>query len=140
MSREHIAVAARAFAAARVRFAEGGRDPARGLDCGGLVIAAAAVAGYRLGDIGGYALGGHSDLMARILAQLERDFERVDGEWEPGDVLALRNPPLYNHLAVFAGRGEVVHAYDHQAARRVVITPVDAALRRRVTGAWRVRE
>jgi cell wall-associated NlpC family hydrolase len=113
------ALAAAAERLVGVPFRLHGRDPARGLDCVGLVAAA-------LGEIGRPALvpAGYR------LRQLEVDgflgaaarsgLAQAAGPIEPGDVLLVRPGPAQHHLVVVAAGG-FVHA--HAGLGRIVLTP-----------------
>ena len=97
-----------------------GRDPARGLDCVGLVAVALeavgrpvrAPAGYRMrqsridGLVGAAALAGLAEVTEAIA---------------PGDVLLVRPGPAQHHLLVAGANGGFVHA--HAGLGRVVLAP-----------------
>ena len=121
-------LAARAFVAARsmvgVRFRPQGYDPATGLDCVGLVWAAYAAAGRELVRPGGYPLRGWS--RERVEAALvAAGFAPVVGQLGMGDVLLIALAAGQYHLGLL-GSATFVHA--HAGLRRVVETPVDAAM------------
>lgn len=127
-----IDLAGRAQAFAGTPFRAQGRDPATGLDCLGLIIAAGGLpadAGRR-----DYRLRG--DHRAKLMRGLLPWFRRVSRpRRRPGDVLVLRSGAEQVHLAVLTERGFV-----HADARigRVVETPglprwpLVAVFRRRV--------
>lgn len=94
-----------------------GRDPARGLDCVGVLEAAAAACGTlarlpnrytlrsrRLPELGG---------IARALS-----LHTASGPTRAGDVLLLRSGPCQHHLAIAVGESRIVHA--HAGLRQVV--------------------
>ena len=119
---------ARAFVRARrlvgARFRPQGYDPATGLDCVGLVWAAYAAAGRRLVRPSGYPLRGWSE--ERIAAGLRRaGFAACDEDRRSGDVALVALGAGQFHL-VLMGWDRCVHA--HAGLRRVVETPLDAAL------------
>ena len=121
-------VGERAFVRARrlvgARFRPQGYDPATGLDCVGLVWAAYAAAGRRLVRPRDYPLRGWS--RERIAEALRRaDFVAADGPPQSGDVALLALAAGQFHL-VMLGPDRCVHA--HAGLRRVVETPLDAAL------------
>jgi cell wall-associated NlpC family hydrolase len=103
-----------------VRFVLRGRDPARGLDCVGLVAAslaaidrpASAPAGYRLRQT---AIEPFLDAAARC------GLAEAAGPAEPGDVLLVRPGPAQHHLVIAATAGGFVHA--HAGLGQVVLTP-----------------
>lgn len=118
---------ARAFAAASalvgVAFRPQGRDPATGLDCVGLVWAAYAAAGKVLRAPAGYPLRGWK--RERIEAALRAaGFGAVDDRRD-GDILLIPLAAGQFHLGV-TGPSSFVHA--HAGLRRVVETPLDAAM------------
>lgn len=124
--------AARAAALVGTRFRPQGRDPATGLDCLGLVLAAHRIMpanaprDYRL-------RGAYRD---QLLAAADRWFRRIaPGRARPGDLLVLEPAADQLHLAILTEQGFV-----HADARlgRVVETPgpaswpLNAVLRRRL--------
>lgn len=103
------------------RFRPQGREPATGLDCLGLVLAAHRIKAslaprdYRL-------RGDHGDA---LLGAAERWFRRVRPAMaRPGDVLVLAPAPDQLHLAILTPRG-FVHA--DAGLGKVVETPGDPA-------------
>ncbi|WP_242446133.1 NlpC/P60 family protein [Sphingopyxis lindanitolerans] len=114
------------------RFRRQGRDPATGLDCVGLVWAAYVAAGRELVAPAGYPLRGWT--RARIEAALAAaGFERVEDR-RVGDVVLIALAAGQIHLGVM-GPASFVHA--HAGLRRVVETPVDAAMIAAAQG-WRL--
>ena len=105
------------------RFRPQGRDPATGVDCVGLVWAAYAAAGRRLLAPAAYPLRGWR--CERIEAALAAaGFARVEDR-RVGDVALIALAAGQFHLGVM-GAASFVHA--HAGLRRVVETPVDAAV------------
>lgn len=97
-----------------------GRDPARGLDCVGLIAASLQACGREVGTLPPYSLRQH-DLgrfldLARSLGLLA-----VSDHNLPGDILVLRPSPMQTHLAIMAQQGGLIHA--HAGLRQVVHTP-----------------
>ena len=118
-------VEARAREAIGARFRLGGRDPARGLDCVGLVAWA-----LEADDApGGYPLRG--GVPGQVMALLDARLARV-AVAEPGDVLLFAAGPGQLHLGIASARG-VIHA--DAGLRRVVERP--GAMPWPVLGAWR---
>jgi cell wall-associated NlpC family hydrolase len=118
MSGADLAHAALELVGTRFRWL--GRDPATGLDCLGVLVAALARCGRPVVLPRRYPLRrtGLPDLDA--LAQAAGLV--VTSELAaPGDVLLVRPAPLQVHLAIHATASRVVHA--HAAARRVVLGP-----------------
>ncbi len=94
-----------------------GRDPRHGLDCVGLVQAAAAACGHSAPLPNGYALRSgrppEIDHIARSLALLPEE-----GPTRAGDVLLLRPGLCQYHLAIALDEQRIVHA--HAGLRKVV--------------------
>lgn len=123
-----VRVAAAACALIGVRFRAQGRDPALGLDCVGVAVAALRA--------GGAAVAVRSDYALRSGCWRARDepqrLTRCDGG-KVGDVLLLRVDATQLHVAVRTARG-IVHA--DAGLRRVVERT--GALDWPVVAAWRV--
>jgi cell wall-associated NlpC family hydrolase len=105
---------ARAEALVGTPFRLGGRDPASGVDCVGLVAcacdAAEAPTGYALRNT---AIEKHLAFAARA------GFVAASGEVRRGDLLLARPGPAQHHLLVALGPHRFVHA--HAGLRRVVV-------------------
>lgn len=111
---EAARIVARARGLIGTRFRPQGRDPAVGLDCIGLVAAAAGIAD----PPGGYALrGGSAEVLA---AGLRAAGFRPARAMQAGDVLAMRSGPEQLHLGIWTGEG-LVHA--DAGLRRIVERP-----------------
>ena len=116
------------------RFRLHGRDPATGLDCIGLLVAALARAGHHITVPTGYPL------RLRQLALWLPDpavcgFAPACEPFRPGDVVMLQPGPAQFHLAI-ADRG-LGWIHSHAGLRRVVreaALPVGT-----VTAHWRLR-
>jgi cell wall-associated NlpC family hydrolase len=125
---ERVAAAARALIG--VRFRAQGRDPALGLDCVGVAVAALRGAGVPVAVRGDYAL--------RSAAWNPRDepdaLMRCDGA-AAGDVLLLRVDATQLHVAVRTARG-IVHA---DADLRRIVERI-GVLDWPIVAAWRVRD
>ena len=94
-----------------------GRDPATGLDCIGLLVAALTLTGRAIDLPNGY------NLRARSIANLLPDpvacgFAVASGPLQPGDVAMLRSGPVQFHLVIAAGGAGYIEA--HAGLRRVV--------------------
>ncbi len=109
-----------------------GRDPATGLDCVGLVVAALGAIGGQPSAPTGYAL--------RNLA-VEHWLHHAAGSGlipssgpvRAGDVLLIALGACQHHLVIAVGDGMVIHA--HAGLRRVVCQPHDLAWQ--VCAQWR---
>ncbi|HEY6815218.1 MAG TPA: NlpC/P60 family protein [Croceibacterium sp.] len=124
-----MTVARAALAAAAERligtpFRLHGRDPARGLDCVGLVAAALAEAGRPVRAPTGYWLR-QSRLDGLLDAATHAGLGAAAGAVTPGDVLLVRPGPAQHHLVVAGMAGGFVHA--HAGLGRVVLTPAPLA-------------
>lgn len=105
--------AERAQALLGARFRLGGRDPARGIDCVGLVACALGADAPE-----GYALRNSS--IDRHLAFVARaGFVPATGAIERGDLVLAVPGPAQHHLLVALGPYRFVHA--HAGLRRVVL-------------------
>ena len=118
--REAFARAAEALAGTRFRL--GGRAPAHGLDCVGLVLAALAKTGRSIPAVRGYAL--RNAAIARWSDAFDAaGLAAAAAPVRRGDVLLLRPGPAQWHLAIAVDGARIAHA--HAGLRRVVIGPVD---------------
>lgn len=108
-----------AFAGAAERFLGspfrlGGRDPATGLDCVGLVACALSVdeapSGYRLRN---------SDIAAHLAFAARAGFRPAGGPIRRGDLILAQPGPAQHHLLVALGPARFIHA--HAGLRRTVI-------------------
>lgn len=116
-----------------VPFHHQGRSRA-GVDCGGLVIAAAREAGLDVPEPGTYSMSPDPDV---IRAALLAHCHPVSVEAAlPGDILWLSFAGEPRHLA-FATELGLLHAWAKPG--KVVEHRIDAAWRRRIESAWRIR-
>ena len=113
-----LAAAAERFVGAPFRLH--GSDPARGLDCVGLVTASLAAVGRRSRPPVGYRLR-QSDLGGLLDAAALSGLAPASGPILPGDVVLVRVGPAQHHLLIAAAAGGFVHA--HAGIGRVVHTP-----------------
>jgi len=97
-----------------------GRDPARGLDCVGLLAAALAACGRPAPLPNGYAM---RNLGAAPLQPDpgELGFDGAKGRIAPGDVLLLHAGPGQLHIVIAATGNRFVHA--HAGLGKVVVQP-----------------
>ena len=97
-----------------------GRDPAIGLDCVGVVLAALANIGRHCLAPANYQLRMRDVSGFTNLAEQVGLIETPDTV-RPGDVLLLKVGPCQHHCAIALSDGGFVHA--HASLRRVVHTP-----------------
>lgn len=117
------------------RYKHQGRLPGLGLDCAGVVVCAARAVGVDVEDVTGYAPRPSG---LQLVAALRAHCAEVHDEPERGDILVFSwggDEP--QHLAVFVGEGQIVHAYS--AARKCVQHGMDAAWRERITNIFRIK-
>lgn len=118
MSGAELAAAAETLAGTPFRLH--GRDPATGLDCVGVVVAALQACGRPGAGPYGYGLR-HSSIARWLTHAAEAGLAEADGATAPGDVHLVRPGPGQHHLLVALAHGRFVHA--HAGLRRVVIQP-----------------
>ena len=102
------------------RFRLHGRDPATGLDCVGLLVAALAAIGRDPPVPRGYGLR-NSDIAPVLAFAAPMGLVPAEGPQLPGDVLLVCAGPLQEHLLIAAAAPRFIHA--HAGLRRVVATP-----------------
>lgn len=125
-----LALAAKAYEG--VPFRHQGRSRA-GLDCGGLLIVAAADVGRVLTDLKGYARQPDGrQLKALLDSQLTPIAIR---DMQTDDVLLMRFSKHPQHVAIKTDTG-LIHAY--QDAGEVVEQGLDKKWRNRIVGAYRL--
>jgi cell wall-associated NlpC family hydrolase len=113
MTPDAFAAAAEALLGAPFRL--GGRDPATGVDCVGLV---ACALGGEVEAPEGYAL--RNSCIGRHLAFAVRaGFVAAEGPTARGDLVLAVPGPAQHHLLVVLGRNRFVHA--HAGLRRVTL-------------------
>ena len=125
-----LAIVAGARGCVGTRFRAQGREPGLGLDCVGVVLAAAAAAGIRVAPLPPYRIGGvppDADPVFIACGALPIDMAA------PGDVLAIVPAPGQRHFGIVTPLG-LVHA--HAGLDRVVEGPVDPDWT--IIGAWRL--
>lgn len=109
-------------------YREDGRIKGVGVDCAGLAVCVLGELGIEVVDALG--LSSASDVYSQLLDRVGKVAFRVDAEPEAGDLLVFRAGSIFNHLAICARDGEMVHALNHGAISRVVKHPI---------GHWRKR-
>lgn len=114
MTGDQLAAAAEALVGAPFRLH--GRDPAIGLDCVGVVLAALGTTT----DLRGYGLRNRSIAPFLELAAAS-GFAPHDGPTERGDLVLVRPGPGQHHLLIATASDRFVHA--HAGLRRVVLQP-----------------
>ena len=119
-AQDERAFAAAAAALSGIPFRLHGRDPATGLDCVGLVVAALERCGRQAVAPEGYALRALS--VAPLLGFAERNgFSAHDPRTptQAGNLVLLRLSAIQAHLAIALDHDRFVHA--HAGLRKVVI-------------------
>lgn len=97
-----------------------GRDPLRGLDCVGLLVASLKECGFPASDPAGYGL--RNKTIAHHLEHFGLShFAPVTGPSECGDVLLVKPGPGQHHILICDEYGGFIHA--HAGLRRVVHSP-----------------
>lgn len=109
------AFAANAAALEGAPFRLGGRDPATGVDCVGLV---ACALGPKVAAPRGYALR-NSSIARHLRFAAEAGFEEATGAMAIGDLVLVSPGPAQHHLLIALGSDLFVHA--HAGLRRVAI-------------------
>lgn len=115
-----------------VPFVHAGRDR-NGVDCVGLVLAAAAEAGLFDYTPRPYQRGDHS----RLIAEVTRFAAPAAGDPVPGDLLLMRVRGELTHVALVTEAGTIIHA--HERVGRVVEQTLTAELLGRVAVVYRWR-
>lgn len=114
-------IAAAAVGLVGVRFRLQGRDPATGLDCVGVILAALAVSGRVAPPLPRYTMR-RTQLAPFDRLAADQGLRDVSDRSEPGDVLVFRTGPAQWHAAIATASDRIVHA--HAALRRVVSSTV----------------
>lgn len=125
------AVAAAALALVDAPFRLHGRDPATGLDCVGLCLAALKDTGWPIVEPPNYVLrGAQAEHVAGLIQQQGLAPTALEGE---GDIVVAQTGPMQLHLMIASARG---HVHAHAGLGRVVHMP--GASLWPVLGRWRV--
>ncbi|MET4131706.1 cell wall-associated NlpC family hydrolase [Porphyrobacter sp. MBR-155] len=112
-----------------------GRDPATGLDCVGLVVAALSATGATPRAPSGYGLRNLS--VDHWLHFADRSgLTASPGPIRAGDVLLIALSHCQHHLAIAASAASIIHA--HAGLRKVVWQPLDPAWRLHIK--WQVAQ
>lgn len=118
MNGDALADAAQSFVG--VKFQLHGRDPATGLDCVGLCLAALARTGRVITIPACYGLRNRD--VAHLLHHAgQAGLAISDGPIQPGDIVLIQPDMLHYHLLVAVSGDRFVHA--HAGLRRVVALP-----------------
>lgn len=134
MTADDIIRAARAVIG--TRFRHQGRDPAKGLDCAGLIVHVARVLGMAHDDMAVYPrLPGGS--MLEFALDGQPGLVPVKGWPRHGDVLLMRFGGDPQHLALLTADNTIVHAW--AIARKVCEHGLTDEWRRRIVRAYRFR-
>lgn len=112
-----------------VPFRHQGRN-ALGLDCGGLLVVAAADLGRILDDIKGYA---RTPDGKTLVAVMERNLKRVNRKPEPNDIILFKLRKYPQHIAICTDIG-IIHA--HADNGKVVEHGLDDKWRSMIVGVF----
>ncbi len=128
----HITLADAATGLIGSRFRLHGRDPATGLDCVGVVVAALAATGASPHAPTGYGL--RNLAVGQWLHFAARSgLAESSGPIRSGDVLLIALGHCQHHLAIAADETSVIHA--HAGLRQVVRQPLEPAWQ--ISAKWR---
>jgi cell wall-associated NlpC family hydrolase len=120
MSGDALALAARELVGAPYR--HGGRDPASGLDCLGVVAASFAAIGWP-GRLPARSTLRRCDMPDAAQLASRAGLICTTGPVAAGDILLVRCSPIQLHLLIAISTDRFVHA--HAGLRRVVLGPGD---------------
>lgn len=129
----HVALAHAAISLIGCRFRLHGRDPATGLDCVGLVVAALAATGASPRAPSGYSLRNLS-VDHWLNFAMQSGLVAARGPIRSGDVLLITLGHCQHHLAIATDKTSVVHA--HAGLRQVVQQPLESKWQ--ICVKWRV--
>jgi len=135
MRRDQFVMTARSFIG--TPFRHQGRLPGTALDCGGLVMCAAAACGFLLEDMHGYSA---TPSGGKFIAAVEAQCERIALEAVlPGDlmVFAFQREPQHVAIVTQTAPLQIVHAW--QEAGLVAENGLDEYWSRRLRGCYRLR-
>lgn len=117
----------------------GGRLPAVGLDCVGIIVCSAKKAGIPVADFNGY---GHWPGFELATSHAERILNpiKVD-DVSPGDVLLFKLPAKggqsIGHFAIYIGAGRFVHV-GADRPRKVAVQGMTKQWENRINSAYRI--
>lgn len=135
MSADGVKLARAASSFVGTRFRLHGRDPASGLDCVGLLLAALQAAGRQAPNFVCYSLRSR-DFTPFFNYFAEADLQQVDGAITAGDVVQVIPGPGQLHFLIVSVEGSFIHA--HAGLGRVVHTP--PPLPWQVECIWRLKQ
>ena len=128
MTPEALVEAARRYIG--VPFEHCGRS-LHGVDCVGLILAAARDCGLMDLEVRGYSR--HVD-PAVLRGYLERFCDRVGGALDPADVLLFKVMGQAQHVGLYTEEGKFIHAYE--SAGKVVEHSLDSKWRQRLIAVY----
>lgn len=118
-------------------FHDNGRIPGVGLDCTGVIVCAARIAGMDCPDYDGPTSG---DRIEAVRNALSTHFMPVviatEKEVSRGDVLLFRARSMWNHMGIALGDDRFVHAWDVPSASVVALGEIGDWYRH-LHGVWR---
>ena len=115
-------------------FRHQGRVKGIGVDCAGLVICVSKELGLNPFDTTNYSRYPDSTRMGRLLSEQLNPVEIKD--MQPGDVVWIKVKGSPQHLAIITDKG-IIHA--HEIVGKCVETVLDAATKRLICGAFRIK-
>lgn len=127
------AIATEAMRLVGAPFRHQGRLPEFGLDCAGVVLWCCKIAGCEFTWPATYRI---DPSPIELLEALGRHFSRVEGEPEPGDVVAFQFPADKGpkHVGIYVGDGSMIHVFGRSSRVRLDLL---AAWADRMHSVWR---
>lgn len=101
-----------------------------GMDCAGLIVASYALLGINLIDLPAY---GREPWRDGLKKTVEANFQAIDRDKQPGDVLLIRVRREPQHLAIVTDRG-MIHSY--AGVGKVVETNIGQFWNDRIVGVY----
>jgi cell wall-associated NlpC family hydrolase len=108
-----------------------GRMPGVGLDCLGVIVCVAKACNIPHQDRIAYPMRPNGELMP----ELDRQFMRIHGEPQEGDVLLMAFDGEPHHVAIVVSEGRIVHAYS--TVRKCVVQAYTDHWRAKVKAVYR---
>lgn len=116
-----------------IPFAYGGRDPAKGLDCYGLVIEYYRRLGLSAPDVASYSEGVLQSEPDAFHALRPQAWQEIDGEPKDGDVVTIFSGGNVTHCGILVGKN-ILHTSQKTGS---LLTPL-RRLKSRIEGFYRL--